>query len=189
MTISNHYNTLKQKSENYVPTELVDKLGFDGALRLAGEMLNNEQWDEELQNYAATLLEAIRSKYTSKWNSNWQYDALLGYAYDIVMNYDQKYLAFKRAFDKTDPPPPQLLVALASCCWAPGKLPLSEEEAVLLVQHAIKKIPYIEGVELLIGLNKSLGHTEEQKKWEKILSEIRNTGVHLPSLASILKSI
>ncbi len=183
------YIKLKQKSSNCDPLELVNAIGFEGALYLACDMLNNEEWDESLQEYAARVLENLRKKYPEKWNSSWRYDALLGYAYHILLKYDERYVAYKRAFDNIQPlPPPQLLVAMARCCIAPGKPPITEEEAILLVKEAIKTTPYIEGVELLRGLYKSVGNIKEQKHWENILENIKKNGVHLPPLDQIPKN-
>lgn len=145
------YTELKRKSDDNEPSSL-DVLGFEETLVIARQMLNNEEWDEDLQGYAVNLLEELQHKYSEKWNSNWKYDAFLGYAYDIILKYDERYEAYKRAFDKVHPPPPQLLVALAGCCWAPGHPPMTEEEAILLVKQVIANEMYIEAVELLRGL-------------------------------------
>ncbi len=179
------YLELKQKSKNYAPSDLAIELGFVEALNLAHQMLINEEWDESLQEYATNLLEEIRKKYPEKWNSNWKYDAFLGYAYHIILKYDERYLFYKSAFDKVYPPPPQLLVALAGCCWAPGKPPITEKEAISLVKQAIQIAPYIEAIELLRGLYKSIDNVEEQQHWEKVLENIKNIGPHLPSLDQI----
>lgn len=179
------YIELKQKSENYKPSELINNLGFENAIHLAHQMLNNQEWDQSLQEFATNLLEEIREKYSEKWNSNWKYDAFLGYAYDIILKYDERYEAFKRAYDKAQPPPPQLLVGIAGCCWAPGKPPLTEDEAILFVKQAIQTTPYVEGVELLRGLYKSMGNIKEQQHWEKVLDRIKDTGPHLPKLDQI----
>ncbi len=179
------YMELKQKSDNYAPLDLAIELGFGEALNLARQMLINEEWDESLQQYATNLLEEVKKKYPEKWNSNWKYDAFLGYAYDIVLKYDERYASYKSAFDKVYPHPPQLLVALAGCCWAPGKPPITEEDAISLVKQAVQTTPYVEGVELLRGLYKSIGNLKEQQRWEKVLENIKDTGPHLPSLDQI----
>lgn len=179
------YTKLKQKSYSYTPTNLVNTLEFDAALRLACDMLNDEEWDESLQEYATSLLEELRKKFPDKWNTTWKYDALLGYAYDIIFKYDERYAAYKRALTKIQPPPPQLLVALAGCCIAPGKPPVTEEEAISLVKQAIATVSYIEAVELLRGLYKSKGNIKEQYYWEKVLEDIHKNGVHLPPLNQI----
>lgn len=47
------------------------------------------------------------------------------------------------------------------------------------------EIPYIEAVELLIGLYKSTGNSGEQKNWETFLESIQENGVHLDPLNQI----
>lgn len=176
------YSKLKEQVSLFRPSELVDILKFNKSLEMALNMLNNEEWEESLQEYGTELLEAMREKYPEKWNSSWRYDALLGYAYDIILKYDERYMAYKRALDKISPAPPQLLIAIAGCCIAPGKPPISEEEAILLVKEAIQVTPYIEGIELLKGLYKSIGNREKQKYWEDVLNKIGESGPQLPLL-------
>ena len=176
------YSQLKEYANSFEPSDLVNILEFDKSLEIALNMLNNEEWEDSLQKYGTAILEAMRNKNPEKWNSSWRYDALLGYAYDIILNYDERYIAYKRAFDKITPASPQLLIAIAGCCIAPGKPPISEEEAILLVNEAIQVTPYIEGIELLKGLYKSIGNTEKQKFWEDVLNKNIERDPHLPSL-------
>jgi hypothetical protein len=176
------YKELKQISIELVPANVIQDLGFEQALKIARDMLVNEEWDVSLQEFATKLLEELQNKYPEKWSKSWKYDALLGYAYDIILKYDERFEAYNRALAKVSPPPPQLLVALASCCWAPGKPPITEDEAISLVKQAIKTTPYIEAVQLLRGLCKSIGNIEEQKHWEKVLTNIKYSAAHLPTL-------
>lgn len=177
-----NYPELKMKALNYTPLSLVKELGFERTLNVARLMLLNEKWDEDLQEYATNLLEWLREKHSEEWNSNWKYDAFLGYAYDITLKYDERFNAYKRAYDKVYPKPPQLLIAMARCCSAPGKPPITEEEAISLTKEAIKETPYVEGVELLRGLYKSQDNVNEQLYWENVLESNRNNQPHLPTL-------
>ncbi len=177
-----NYTELKQKSIDYCPLDLINRLGFEKAVTIARYMLVNEEWDGSLQEYAINILEELRQKYPEEWDTNWKYDALLGYAYHIILKYDERYAAYKRAFNKIHPPPPQLLVAMARCSITPGSPPITEEEAISFVQQAIRNTPYIEAIELLRGLYKSTGNIKEQQHWEKILENIKETGPHLPPL-------
>lgn len=179
------YSKLKQKSQTYSPSDLVDLWGFNEVIHIACEMLKNEEWDESLQEYATILLEKLKNKYPEKWDTSWRYDALLGYAYNIILKYEERYAAYKRAFDKVHPPPPELLVAMARCCIAPGKPPITEKEAIALVKQAITTKPYIEAVELLRGLYKSTGNVNEQMYWEHFLESTKECGFHLPPLDQI----
>lgn len=170
---------------NCNPVDLAKTVGFEKSLHLSYQMLNNEEWDELLQVFGTNLLEELRKHYPEKWNLSWRYDAFLGYAYHIILNYDERYAAYKRAFDKVHPCPPKLLIAIARCCIAPGKPPIAVEEAIALVKEAIKNTPYVEGVELLKGLYKSIGNIKEQEYWENIFEKIKQNGTSLPTLDQI----
>lgn len=188
MKRSNRYFEAKENFSSFTPSAIVNMLGFVEGILLARDMLNNEAWDESLQEQAVILLEEIRQTFPQRWNSTWRCDAFLGYAYDIILNYDKRYTAFQRAIDKIEgPPPPQLLVAKAGCCIAPGYPPVSEEEAIQLVKTAIKDTLYIEAVEFLIGLCRSTKKDAERKYWEEVLQKIKETGVHLPPLDEFLE--
>lgn len=185
MKQSLNYKDLKQKSISYTPTELVNRLSFGQAMQTACEMLRNEEWDEQLQIYAADILELLRQKYPEKWNSSWRFDAFLGYAYHILLKYDERYAAYKSAFDKVNPKPPQLLIAMARCYMTPGKPPITEQEAINLVKQAVKDFPCIEGFELLAGLYKSMGNIKEQEYWQNFLKKQKAGLSELPTLDQI----
>lgn len=179
------YFELKNISSNHTPSELIESLDFKKAIHIACEMLNNQEWDESLHEFATSILEILRIKYPEKWNLSWKYDALLGYAYNILLKYDERYEAYKRAIDKIKSPPPELLVALAKCCIAPGKPLITVDQAIDLVKDAVSKVHYIEAIELLKGLYKSKGNVAEQLYWENILEKIINNGKHLPPINQI----
>ena len=140
---------LDKLMNSHTLTEIINFLSFKNALRLAFQLLYNEQWDEDLQLYAVKLLYEIRVKYSEEWNATWEYDAFLGQACNITLKYEEKYIAYKRAFDKTDNPPPGLLIELASCCIGPGHPPISYDNAINLVKQALQEAPYADGFGLL----------------------------------------
>lgn len=179
------YFELKNISSSHTPNELIESIDFKNAINIACEMLNNQEWDETLHEFATSILELLRIKYPEKWNLSWKYDALLGYAYNIILKYDERYEAYIRAIEKNQSPPPELLVALAKCCIAPGKPLLTEDKAIDLVKDVVSKVPYIEAVELLKGLYKSKGNIEEQLYWENIFEKIKDNGKHLPPINQI----
>lgn len=174
------YLELKKKSLNTNPQHFAQSLEFDEIINIACNMLHNEEWDNDLQKYAIQVLEALRKRSPNQWNATWRYDAILGYAYDVILDYDNRYIAYKRAYDNANLPPPELLVALARCCWAPGEPPITEAEAISLAKRAVETVPYIEALELLRGLYKSVGNTKEQTHCENDLKVAMEIGKHLP---------
>ncbi len=177
-----NYEELKSISENQAPPNIVDSIGFEKTLYLVHQLLNDKEWDESLHEYGALLLENLRRSYPKEWNSHWKYDAFLGYAYDIIFDCDERYAAYHRAFQKADPPPPELLVALAGCCSCPGKPPINEEKAIHLVKEAIKDTYYVDALIFLRGLYRSAGNHQEEKQWDSVLNHIQKEGKNLPSL-------
>jgi hypothetical protein len=93
--------------------------------------------DSEGTKIEKKSLEELRKKYPNEWNCSWKNDAFLGYAYDVILNYGRRFIFYKKAFEKASLPPPQLLIALAGCCWAPGIPPITEEEAISLVKKSL----------------------------------------------------
>lgn len=186
MKRKNDPEVLKHYSTGVIPSNLVSVLGFDKTLHVASDMLNNEEWDDSLHEYAISLLEEVKQQFPQKWDSSWKYDALLGVGYHIILKYDERFAAYKRAMNKVQPAPPELLVALARCCFAPGKPPITEEEAISFIKEAIKTTPYIEGIELLRGIYKSLGNAKELTHWEKILENLKGNGPHLKRIEDII---
>ena len=185
MSDKNRFEELYNLSKNYLTNELVKVLQFQEGLLLAKEMLNNDEWNEELQQYAASLLNELRKKYSNEWNSKWNYDAFLGYAYDITLNYDERYKFYKSALERAGTPPPQLLVALAGCCWAPGTPHITEEESISLIKQALLEKPYYEAFSLLRGIYKSIGNTKEQAYCEDVLENMKGKEIHLLPLDDV----
>lgn len=110
-------------ANSYSPIEIAKSLSFKNGLRLAYRLLYNDAWEEQLQEYAVNLLYEIRKVHQESWKESWEYDALLGLACYITLKYDERYEAYKQAFDKTNNPPPGLLIELARCCICPGPPP------------------------------------------------------------------
>ena len=179
------YEELKNISDSCNPRNFASNLEFQEGLVLAKEMLDNDEWDQELQEYAVKLLEEIRKNYQKEWNSSWKFDAFLGYAYHIILKYDERFAAYKRAFEKVSSPPPQLLVAMARCCWAPGIPPITEEESISLVKQALLEKPYYEAFSLLRGLYKSIGNTIEEAYCEDVLKNMKGKEIHLLPLDDV----
>ncbi len=179
------FEELKKVSHDYKPEELADMLTFDEGIKMACKMVSNDDRDETLKKYATKFLEKLRQKYPKEWNATWKYDAFLGSIYYRIMEYDKRYESYKRAFEKANPPPPELLIAMAGCCRCPGKPPVTEQEAISLAKQAMSDTYYYEGALLLRGLCRSIGDTEEQNYWDNVLEEMKGKETHLPRLDEI----
>ena len=61
------------------------------------------------------MLQEIRNSYPKDWLEDWKNDVFLGDSCYLTMKYDKQCEAYKRACEKATPPPPSLLISLASC--------------------------------------------------------------------------
>ncbi len=167
---------------NYTSKEIAHSFSFWENLKLVYQLLYNRAWDENIQEFAVQLLEEVRNFYPKEWNSSWQYDAFLGLAYDVILKYDERYEALKRAFDKTKAPAPQLLIAMARCCDCPGKPPISYNQAIEYLKLALKDYLYTDGVGLMSLVYSLKGDQDNQTYWANVLKQIENKNIESPPL-------
>ena len=185
ITLFNHKD-YEKIVENFSTEKVVDDLKFMDSLRLSYRLLYNAKWDEDLQKYAIQLIIAVKSRFCHEWKQDWRLEAYLGTAYDVVLgedsNYDRRYEAFKRAFEMAKSPPPELIIALASCFDAPGVPPLSYDEAVVLAKKSFEIEPYSDAAGILCSAYFCMGVEEDSKHWGKIRDALSQIGKRAPPL-------
>lgn len=175
------FNNKEWNELSFYPIQsIVRELDFKKAMIVAYQFLYNDDWDEVLQNFAVKLIYKIKDYYSSEWNSNWRNEAFLGLACDITLKYEERYNAYKKAFEKVHPPPPELLIELAGCCYCPGPPPISYEEAIDLLKNSIIYHPYKQAAALLKSIYSSKKDEENENYWSKMIDQI--TDENLPSI-------
>lgn len=165
----------------YSSNEIAKYLPFKDALCLAYQLLYNKNWDTTFQEYSVNLFYEIKNAHPKEWNSSWKYDALLGLACDITCRYDERYEAYKRAFDKAKPAPPRLLIEFARCCICPGLPPIPYDQAIKLILKALQEAPYSDGISLLCNIYSLQNDPERKDYWSKVL-ENSNQQFNSPSI-------
>jgi len=166
----------------FYPSQVAKELGFKNAMLVAYKMLYNEAWQEYMQEYAVTLLFTLRGMYPTDFNSDWKWDAFLGAACDLTLKYEDKYEAYKRAYEKANPPPARLLIAFASCSDCPGVSLLSYDDAITLLKHAIQECPYLDALRALQSVYFSKRDREKQMYWSNMYSKHENEGLRSESI-------
>lgn len=167
----NHKNW-EQIASSYPVDEVVKSISFNDNLRLAYRLLYNDKWEEDPQQYAVELLYEIRKTFPEEWRTSWQHDAFLGMACDITSRFDERYLAYKAAFEKVRPAPPELLIELASCFVAPGDPLITRDEALVLLKQAIKVHPYTDAIGLICKIYWEKKDYEQEAYWKDMLQRL-----------------
>lgn len=163
----------------YQPKELSNILSFKEGRNLAYKMLFNEERDDDLRDFATRLLQGLRQTYSKEWSLDWKNDVFLGDACYITLQYVERYEAYKRAYQRANPPPPSLLISLAGCYLLPNP-PITLNEAENLVKKALEKELSIEGVTLLRGIYAEKNDQINFNYWNKILVELEEKNIHSP---------
>ena len=102
-------------TNQWEPKTIAKNCTFKQGMALAYHMLFNLEKDDALCDYATQLLQEIRQVYPKEWSVDWKNDVFLGDACYLTMRYEERYKAYKRAYEKANPPPPSLLISLAGC--------------------------------------------------------------------------
>lgn len=167
---------------SYDVTDIVDALSLKQSTVIASRMLYNKEGEETIQNYAVELLYAIRKKYSTEWDLCWKLDILLGMGCDIIMRYDERYLAYKSASEKISPVPSSLKVLLAECYFSPGTPPVTQKEAKELLLEALEREQTIEAVSSIIWICERQKKLDEVRYWNQILKKVEQKNLHIHSL-------
>jgi hypothetical protein len=176
--MNNLFDLIEKKNwyeiaNNFEVETLAKELSFEKGMFVATQLLFNEDRDDGLREFATQLLQKIRSSHPSEWSSDWKNDVLLGDASYITMNFEEQYNAYKRAFEKAQPPSPSLLIALAGCYLSPEK-PITIDEAEKLAKQALRQEPLYDGIVLLRGIYALKEDKNKFEYWDKIFQETQN---------------
>ena len=165
---------LEDLVSNYTVEDLVKSLSFKKALILSKKLLENDEWDPNLQEYAIHLIEKIRKSHPEEWNNDWRHEAYLGYAYgalgcDIEKEFNAYSIAAKRAIS----PPMEISMHMALLWSYPGiyKTKMDEEKAIKILEQVANKIPYMEAVGGLVRLYEETKQSDKAAYWKEILKE------------------
>ena len=170
-------------TELYSPESLAKNLSFVEGVILSKKLLENEEWDDNIQTFAINLIKAIRKRHQVDWDSDWRHDAYLGYAYDLRgWDYEEQFDAYKRAANKCIIPNSEVLMRMAMNWSCPGvyKSKIDEKGAIKLLETAMQKTPYIEGVSCLADLYDEVGDIKKKEHWEKVLKQSKKNNLYAP---------
>lgn len=173
----------------YTPSKIVRALSYEEAFMTSYYTFSYDFRNESLQNLSIKILFAIREIYPERWNEDWKNEVFLGDLCVFNRQYDERYDAYLRAYNKASPPTSNLLIQLASCRSSPGVPPISEEEAKHLLQEAFKLEKSYEAAQALYWLYKDKENSGESIYWKNIAEEAKQNGWHTSEIIpDIIKS-
>jgi hypothetical protein len=172
---SNWHHLINQ----YKPNILAEKLSLKEGKLLVYKMLfgDTREREDDISDYAVQLLQELRKIHSKEWEQDWRNDVFFGDICYMALRDEERYEAYKRAYDKAAPPPSSLLISLARCytLWEP---PITLDEAEELVKKALEKELSIEGAVLLRGIYAERKDQAKFDYWDKVLEELMQKNIH-----------
>ncbi len=158
------------------PEQVVDNMTFVGALKVAYQILIPKTQEKERRKYGFAIADLLFRIRETEMNTSWKHYALLGHLYTVYPEYvDEHYLAYKRAMDLADNPPPRLLIEMARCCQIPGFRRLPTIEALEFAKQAIQGYLFVDGVKLLCEIYAERDEGQQLAHWKDIYDSIKDT--------------
>lgn len=160
----------------YTPSKIARALSYEEAFMTSYYAFFHDFKNEELQRFSIKLLFAIREVYPDRWNEDWKNEVFLGNLCEYNCQYDDRYDAYLRAYNKVSHPPANLLILLAHCNICPGVPPISQEESEYLLKEAIKQEKSYEAAHALYWLYKDAENHQEANYWKAMAEEAKEKG-------------
>lgn len=187
MKISKIKELVSQKNWNSLTTNFSAKdvclsLNFREAMRLTEELFYNNMQDDALQQFALSLAFEIKEHFKNQWETDWKNDIFLGYLCSILWLYKERYICYKRAYDKLTDPPEALLLLLAGCRSAPGVPPISEQASEKYLMKAIEKKVTYEAALMMRSLYHNKADHQMEEYWDKICKELELKNIHTEAI-------
>lgn len=161
---------------------IITAFNFEDLMQLARKLLRAKWEDDTLKEYATVILVAASEKYQDKWKEDWKNDAYLGLAYKHhLRRYDLAYKCFKRAHDRLNDPPQELLLLITRCAHNPEPTMTFEEEKAYS-ERALAK-----GLTAEVALQmRAIAKDEEDDKsaeyWFDMYHKLKAEGKHTPQI-------
>jgi hypothetical protein len=156
---------------NYSIKDVCSLLSFSEAMHVVEHLFYDIQ-DDEKQQYALKLAFEIKDRFKKEWASDWKNDVFLGDLCAMLWLYDERYLCYKRAYDKLEDPPAELLLLISNCNSAPGIPPISDDESEVYLKKALKKKLTCEGALAMRGLYRLKEEKVQEDHWDQVYQKL-----------------
>ena len=99
----------------------------------------------------------------------------------------ERYVCYKKAYDKLDDPPAELLFLLSDCNSAPGTPPITDQEADLYLKKSIEKKVTSESAFTMRNIyrlkeNKLQEDKLQEEYWDQVYRKLENENIHFDQL-------
>ena len=162
---------------NYSLKDVCKSLSFSEAMHLVEHLFYDDIRDDEKQKYALRLAFEIRDHFKEDWDRDWKNEVFLGVLCEMLCLYNERYLCFKRAYDKLENPPAELLLRLSGCNSTPDNPPITDEESEFYLKKAMEKRITFEAAFKMKILCLRKGDKSQAEHWDQQSKKLKEVKV------------
>lgn len=166
----------------YSTKDICLSLNFSEAMHVIKHLFYDDLQDDEKQQYALKLAFEVRGFFKNEWENDWKNDIFLGGLCVMLWLYDERYLCYKRAYDKLKDPPAELLLLLSDCNSAPGIPPITDEESEFYLRKALKKKLTCEIALAMRSFYKFKEDSSQEEYWDQMFKKLEKENLHSAQL-------
>lgn len=167
---------------NYSVKDVCSSLNFSEVMHVIKHLFYDDIQDDEKQQYALKLAFEVKDLFKKEWESDWKNDVFLGGLCVMLWLYDERYFCYKKAYDKLEDPPAELLLLLSDCNSAPGSPPITDEESEFYLRKAIEKKVTCEAAFTMRSLCKLKRDEFQAEYWDQMYKKLEKENVHSDQL-------
>ncbi len=162
--------------------DVCSSLNFSEVMHAVKHLFYDDIQDDEKQQYALKLAFEIKDFFKEDWESDWKNDVFLGGLCVMLWLYDERYIYYKKAYDKLEDPPAELLLLLSDCNSAPGSPPITDEESEFYLRKALEKKLTCEAAFTMRSLCKLKGDEVQAEYWDQMYKKLEKENIHSDQL-------
>lgn len=163
---------------NYSVKDVCSSLNFNESMHVVKHLFYDDIHDGEKQEYALKLAFEIKDRFKKEWENDWKNEVFLGGLCVMLWRYDERYLCYKRAYDKLKNPPVELLLLLSNCNFAPGTPPITDEQSEFFLREALETKLTCEVALAMRGLYKQKHDKSQEEYWNQVFRKLEKENVH-----------
>lgn len=164
-------------TKKYSFQEICKSLNFKEVMHLVKHLFYDDMQDDTNQQFALKLILEAKQHFENEWEKDWKNDVFLGQLCSFLWLYDERYVWYKRAYDKLVNPPAELFLLLSGCNSAPGTPPITDDESESYLKKAIEKKIIFESAFKMKNLYEKRGDKVQADYWEQLYEKLKKEGV------------
>lgn len=167
---------------NYSVKDVCPSLNFNEAMHVVEHLFYDDIRDDARQQYALKLAYEIKDYFKKEWENDWKNDVFLGNLCEMLWRYEERYLCYRRAYNKLKDPPTELLLLLSNCNFAPGIPPITDEESESYLREAVETKLTSEVALAMRSLYRLKQNTSQEEYWDQMYKKLEKENIHSGSL-------